>query len=83
MSWKTIADNLKKASWSWGYVSAIASEGEQMWIVWLDSNFIRGRINFRGGNIDFVRSLPRVFDTTNIGFGDARPYSKNDSFQIR
>ncbi len=31
--WETIADNLKKAGWSLGYVSAIASNGRTIWIV--------------------------------------------------
>jgi hypothetical protein len=31
--WEIIADNLSKAGWSWGYVSAIASEGRTIWIV--------------------------------------------------
>ena len=30
--WEIIADNLKKAGWSWGYVSAIDSEGRTIWI---------------------------------------------------
>jgi hypothetical protein len=28
-----IADNLSKAGWSWGYVSAIDSNGRTIWIV--------------------------------------------------
>jgi hypothetical protein len=31
--WETIADNLKKAGWSLGWVSAIDSEGRTLWIV--------------------------------------------------
>jgi hypothetical protein len=31
--WEIIAENLKKAGWSWGYVSAIDSEGQTIWIV--------------------------------------------------
>jgi hypothetical protein len=31
--WEIIADNLKKAGWSWGCVSAVDSEGRTMWIV--------------------------------------------------
>jgi hypothetical protein len=27
-----IADNLSKAGWSWGYVSAVDSEGRPIWI---------------------------------------------------
>jgi hypothetical protein len=30
--WEIIADNLSKASWSWGCVSAIDSEGRTIWI---------------------------------------------------
>jgi len=32
-SWEIIAANLSKAGWSWGYVSAIDSEGRTIWIV--------------------------------------------------
>ena len=31
--WEIIADNLKKAGWSYGYVSAIDSAGRTIWIV--------------------------------------------------
>ena len=30
--WETIADNLSKAGWSWGCVSAIDSSGGTIWI---------------------------------------------------
>jgi hypothetical protein len=30
--WKIIADNLSKAGWSWGCVSAIDSKGRTIWI---------------------------------------------------
>jgi len=32
-SWQINSDNLKKAGWSWGYVSAVDSEGRTIWIV--------------------------------------------------
>ena len=32
-SWEIIADNLSKAGWSWGCVSAVDSEGRTIWIV--------------------------------------------------
>jgi hypothetical protein len=32
-NWEVIADNLSKAGWSWGYVSAIDSSGRTIWIV--------------------------------------------------
>jgi hypothetical protein len=31
-SWESIADNLSKAGWSWGYVSAVDSNGRTIWI---------------------------------------------------
>ncbi len=30
--WEIIADNLKRAGWSWGCVSAIDSNGRTIWI---------------------------------------------------
>ena len=30
--WEIIAENLKKAGWSYGYVSAIDSNGRTIWI---------------------------------------------------
>ena len=30
--WEIIADNLKKAGWSLGYVSAVESKGRMIWI---------------------------------------------------
>ena len=30
--WEVIADNLEKRGWSWGYVSAVDSEGRTIWI---------------------------------------------------
>jgi hypothetical protein len=30
--WETIADNLSKAGWSYGYVSALDLEGRTIWI---------------------------------------------------
>jgi hypothetical protein len=31
--WEIIADNLKKAGWSLGWVSAVDSQGRTMWII--------------------------------------------------
>ena len=31
--WEVVADNLKKAGWSLGYVSAVDSQGRTIWIV--------------------------------------------------
>ena len=30
--WEIIADSLSKAGWSWGYVSALDSQGRTIWI---------------------------------------------------
>jgi hypothetical protein len=30
--WETIADNLKKSGWGWGWVSAVDSEGRTIFI---------------------------------------------------
>jgi len=30
--WEIIADNLKKRGWSYGYVSAVDSQGRTIWI---------------------------------------------------
>jgi hypothetical protein len=32
LSWGSHRDNLSKAGWSWGYVSAVDSEGRTIWI---------------------------------------------------
>jgi hypothetical protein len=32
-NWEVIADNLSKAGWSWGYVSALDRKGRTIWIV--------------------------------------------------
>jgi hypothetical protein len=39
--WETIADNLSKADWSWGCVSAIDSSGRTIWIA--DANRSDGK----------------------------------------
>jgi hypothetical protein len=31
--WEIIADNLSKAGWSWGWVSAVDCEGRTIWII--------------------------------------------------
>jgi hypothetical protein len=31
--WELVADNLSKAGWSWGCVSAVTSEGRIIWVV--------------------------------------------------
>jgi hypothetical protein len=41
--WEIIADNLSKAGWSWGYVSAIDSNRRTIWIA---DAFMRGQQRF-------------------------------------
>ena len=31
--WEIIADNLSKAGWSWGCISAVKAQGRTIWIV--------------------------------------------------
>jgi hypothetical protein len=51
--WEIIADNLKKAGWSLGYVSAIDSKGRTIWIA--DAHRGDGkRFVVRGGKADGV-----------------------------
>jgi hypothetical protein len=45
--WETIADNLSKAGWSWGCVSAIDSKGRTIWIV--DAHRDDGSVSLRAG----------------------------------
>jgi hypothetical protein len=39
--WEIIADNLSKAGWSWGCVSAVDSEWRTIWIV--DALYVRSK----------------------------------------
>ena len=59
--WENVADNLKKAGWSWGCVSAIDSNGRTIWIA--DAHRDDGkRLRFRLNALDSVasvRSKPR------------------------
>ena len=43
--WEIIADNLSKAGWSWGCVSAIDSHGRTIWIA--DAHRGDGKHGFR------------------------------------
>ena len=60
--WEIIADNLSKAGWSWGCVSAIDSEGRTIWIV--DAH--RGRQRF------IVRADEKVDCVSGAGRSDLR-----------
>jgi hypothetical protein len=39
--WEIIADNLSKADWSWGWVSAVDSCGRTMWIAEAHRNDVK------------------------------------------
>jgi hypothetical protein len=45
--WEIIADNLSKAGWSWGCVSAIDSNGQTIWIVDAHRDMERGSLCVR------------------------------------
>jgi len=34
--WEIIADNLRKAGWSWGFISSTGQRGRQFWVVALE-----------------------------------------------
>jgi len=52
--WEIIADNLKRAGWSWGCVAAIDSNGRPIWIA--DAH----RDDFRSGEIRVLDSAGYV-----------------------
>ena len=55
--WEIIADNLKKAGWSWGYVSAVDCEGRTIWIA--DAHRDDGkRYVVRGGDSELNLASP-------------------------
>jgi hypothetical protein len=60
--WEVIADNLKKAGWSLGWVSAVDCEGRTIWIV--DAH----RDNGRRLVVRADEKLDRVYGT---GIGDS------------
>jgi hypothetical protein len=60
--WEIIADNLKKAGWSLGRVSAVDSEGQTLWIA--DAH--------RGGKRFVVRADEKLTAFVELESGDAR-----------
>jgi hypothetical protein len=46
--WELVADNLSKARWSWGWVSAVDRQGRTLWIA--DAH--RGDLVGQGGSQD-------------------------------
>ena len=57
--WEIIADNLSKAGWSWGCISAIDSNGRTIWIA--DAHRDDGkRLVVRGEeNLSIAKALPK------------------------
>jgi hypothetical protein len=53
--WKIIADNLSKAGWSWGCVSALDTQGRTIWVA--DAHRDDGK---RFGNVS-MKQLPNSF----------------------
>ncbi len=67
--WETIADNLRKAGWSWGCVSAVDSKGRAIWIA--DAHrgdgrrFVAADAKLRFGNLNRRSALAaNCFDRT-------------------
>ena len=75
--WEIIADNLSKAGWSWGYVSAVNFDGEWMRYQVSSANLSkarRGKPHGRGqlparivGTVEFHRDRNRL-GRTNLDF---------------
>ena len=58
-SWEIIADNLSKAGWSWGCVSALDSDGRTIWIADAhrdDGNRFVVRVE---ENLSIAKALPK------------------------
>src|SRR5213595_898438 len=51
---RIIADNLSKAGWSWGYVSAVDSEGRTIWIADANRGNGKGFIVHTDGKADCI-----------------------------
>ena len=58
--WEIIADNLSKAGWSWGYVSAVDREGRTVWIVDAHRNNGRRFIVRSDGLLTAFREMERI-----------------------
>jgi hypothetical protein len=70
--WEIIADNLSKAGWSWGCVSAIDSNGRTIWIA--DAH--------RGDGKRFVvRAEEKLTAFFGIGEGDLSPPIERTNFR--
>jgi hypothetical protein len=70
--WETIADNLSKAGWSLGWVSAIDCEGRTIWIA--DAH--------RGDGVRFVvRADEKLTAFVELESRFARPASKSASLR--
>jgi hypothetical protein len=67
--WETIADNLSKAGWSWGWVSAVDSDGRTLWIVDAHRDNGKGSWCVRTKNLTAFLELERVtreFSSPNV-----------------
>jgi hypothetical protein len=51
-SWEVIAASLTKAGWSWGWVSAVDSEGRTIWIDGRASRRRKALVVHAGGKAD-------------------------------
>jgi hypothetical protein len=58
--WETIADNLSKAGWSWGCVSALDSRGRTIWIVDAHRDGKRFVVRADDKFVELGSAIPRV-----------------------
>ena len=57
--WETIADNLSKAEWSWGCVSAIDSNGPTIWIADAHRDDGKRFVVHAEENLSIAKALPK------------------------
>ena len=57
--WETIADNLSKAGWSWGCVSAIDSNGRTIWIADAHRDDGKRFVVHAEENLSIAKALPK------------------------
>jgi len=76
--WEIIADNLKKAGWSWGWVSAVDSEGRTIWIV--DAHRDNGKRFVVRADDKFTAFLELESATRRSALGNRRTHDLYEGF---
>ena len=57
--WETIANNLKKAGWGWGCVSALDREGRTIWIADAHRDDGKRFVVRAGEKLSIAKALPK------------------------